>query len=64
MKTHLIIPPSGYIAQRWKEHNTMPPLGILYIAAVLEKSDLPVRVTASDVLELKTKDILQEIQRL
>jgi radical SAM superfamily enzyme YgiQ (UPF0313 family) len=61
VKTHLIIPPSGYIAQRWKEHNTMPPLGILYIAAVLEKNNLPVRVTASDVLKLKKNDILQTI---
>jgi anaerobic magnesium-protoporphyrin IX monomethyl ester cyclase len=61
VKTHLIIPPSGYIAQRWKEHNTMPPLGILFIAAVLEKNDLPVRVTASDVLKLKKNDIMQAI---
>lgn len=58
----MIIPPSGYIAQRWKEHNTMPPLGILYIAAVLEKSGRPVRVTAAEVLGLKTQGILQEIQ--
>jgi anaerobic magnesium-protoporphyrin IX monomethyl ester cyclase len=62
VKTHLIIPPSGYIAQRWKEHNTMPPLGILFIAAVLEKNNLPVRVTASDVLSLKKTDILQAIR--
>ena len=40
----------------------MPPLGILYIAAVLEKNNLPVRVTASDVLQLKKKDILQAIR--
>lgn len=62
MKTHLIIPPSGYIAQRWQEHNTMPPLGILFIAAVLEKNSLPVRVTASDVLKLKPSGILQAIR--
>jgi anaerobic magnesium-protoporphyrin IX monomethyl ester cyclase len=62
MKTHLIIPPSGYIAQRWKEHNTMPPLGILYIAAVLEQSGRPVQVTATDVLRLKTSEILAEIR--
>jgi radical SAM superfamily enzyme YgiQ (UPF0313 family) len=62
VKTHLIIPPSGYIAQRWKEHNPMPPLGILSIAAVLEKSGRPVQVTAAEVLGLKTKDILREIQ--
>jgi anaerobic magnesium-protoporphyrin IX monomethyl ester cyclase len=61
MKTHLIIPPSGYIAQRWKDHNTMPPLGILFIAAVLEKNNFPVRVTASDVLQLKKNDILLAI---
>ncbi|MBN2398895.1 MAG: B12-binding domain-containing radical SAM protein [Candidatus Aminicenantes bacterium] len=63
MKTHLIIPPSGYIAQRWKEHNTMPPLGILFIAAMLEKNNLPVKITASDVLKLKKNDILREIRK-
>jgi anaerobic magnesium-protoporphyrin IX monomethyl ester cyclase len=62
VKTHLIIPPSGYIAQRWKEHNTMPPLGILSIAAVLEKNNLPVRVTASDVLKLNNGGILRAIR--
>jgi anaerobic magnesium-protoporphyrin IX monomethyl ester cyclase len=62
VKTHLIIPPSGYIAQRWKEHNTMPPLGILYIAAVLQKSGRQVQVTAAEVLGLKTKDILLQIR--
>jgi anaerobic magnesium-protoporphyrin IX monomethyl ester cyclase len=62
LKTHLIIPPSGYIAQRWKEHNTMPPLGILSIAAVLEQSGRPVRVTAAEVMGLKTSDILREIR--
>lgn len=62
MKTHLIIPPSGYIAQRWKEHNTMPPLGILSIASVLEKSGRPVQVTAAEVMGLKTADILREIE--
>jgi len=62
VKTHLIIPPSGYIAQRWQEHNTMPPLGILFIAAVLEKNNLPVRVTASDVLKLSKSSILQAIR--
>jgi anaerobic magnesium-protoporphyrin IX monomethyl ester cyclase len=61
VKTHLIIPPSGYLAQRWKEHNTMPPLGILYVAAVLEKNGFPVQVTASDVLKLKNNGILQAI---
>ncbi len=40
----------------------MPPLGILSIAAVLEKSNRPVQVTAAEVLGLKTKDILGEIR--
>lgn len=61
VKTHLIIPPSGYIAQRWQEHNTMPPLGILSIASTLEKSGRPVQVTAAEVLKLRTRDILREI---
>ena len=61
MKTHLIIPPSEYVAQRWKEGSTMPPLGILYIAAALEKGGIDVRVTPADILEMKTADILGEV---
>jgi radical SAM superfamily enzyme YgiQ (UPF0313 family) len=61
VKTHLIIPPSGYVAQRWKEGSTMPPLGILYIAATLEKNGIDVRVTPADILKMKTADILHEV---
>jgi len=61
MKTHLVIPPSGYIAHRWKEHNTMPPLGILSIGSVLEASGRPVQVTAAEVLGMKERDIGREV---
>jgi len=61
VKTHLIVPPSGYVAQRWKEGSTMPPLGILYIAAALEKKGIDVRITPADILKLRTEDILRDV---
>ncbi len=61
MKVHLIIPPVGYVAQRWKEGSTMPPLGILYVAAVLERADHEVRVTAAEVLGLDYRSISREV---
>jgi len=60
-RVHLLVPPSGYVAQRWKEGTSMPPLGILTIAAVLERRGYTVRVTASDVLRLTDRQILTEI---
>lgn len=60
-KVHLLVPPSGYVAQRWKAGRSMPPLGILYIAAVLERAGHPVRVTPSDVLGLRIPQILDAV---
>lgn len=40
MKVQLYVPPGGYFAERWSKGSSMPPLGILYIAAVLEKTAL------------------------
>ena len=61
LKIQLIIPPSGYIAQRWKEGSSMPALGILYVAAVLEKNGHQVTVTAADARKLRIGDILKEV---
>ena len=61
MRIHLIIPPVGYVAQRWKEGSTMPPLGILYVAAVLQRAGYEVKVTAAEVLGLDQRQISQEV---
>ena len=42
MKVQLIMPPGGYLAERWVKGSTMPPLGLLYIGAVLEKEGIDV----------------------
>src|SRR5262249_15552281 len=52
MKVILFVPPGGYFAERWSQGSTMPNLGILYIAAVLEQEGVDVQVVPSDVLEL------------
>jgi radical SAM superfamily enzyme YgiQ (UPF0313 family) len=49
------------MAQRWQEDIAMPPpLGILSIAAILEKRGVDVRVTAADALRWNTEQILAE----
>ena len=63
MKVQLFVPPGGYFAERWSKGSSMPPLGILSIAAVLEKEGVEVEVLPADVLKLNWRTIRQEIKR-
>ncbi len=51
MKIQFFVPPGGYFAERWTKGSSMPPLGILYIAAVLEKEGHRVQIVPADVLD-------------
>jgi len=62
MKFQLFIPPQGYVAQRWSEGNSMPSLGILFLAAVLEKRGIDVEVVPTDILKLSWDDISKRIE--
>lgn len=62
MKVQLFIPPGGYFAERWSKGSSMPPLGLLYIAAVLEKDGHEVRVVPTDILEWSWSRIRDEIR--
>jgi len=62
MKVQLFVPPQGYIAQRWDEGGSMPPLGILFLAAVLEKIGVEVDVVPSDVLRLNWVEVENRIR--
>ncbi len=61
MKIQLFVPPGGYFAERWTKGSSMPPLGLLYIASVLEKEGHEVRIVPTDILELKWSQIRGEI---
>jgi len=61
MKVQLIIPPGGYLAERWSKGSTMPPLGLLYIGAVLEKEGIDVRIVPADMKNMSWGDIKQDI---
>ena len=62
MKVQLFVPPQGYIAQRWSEGSSMPPLGILYLTAVLEAEGHEVDVVPADVLNFSWEDVRRRIQ--
>ena len=62
MKVQLYVPPQGYVAQRWEEGGSMSPLGILYLAAVLEEAGIGVDVVPADVLRLNWKDVRKRIE--
>jgi len=64
MKVQLFVPPGGYLAERWTKGSSMPPLGLLYIAAVLEKEGIQVEICAADILKLNWRGIEREIQRV
>jgi anaerobic magnesium-protoporphyrin IX monomethyl ester cyclase len=40
----LILPPGGYYAERWKAGSLMPPLGLFYLAVVLEQNGFRVAI--------------------
>jgi anaerobic magnesium-protoporphyrin IX monomethyl ester cyclase len=63
MKVQLFVPPGGYFAERWSKGSSMPPLGILSIAAVLEKEDVEVEIVPADVLGLSRRGIARAIRR-
>lgn len=61
MKVQLYVPPGGYFAERWSHGTSMPPLGVLSIAAVLEKEGVAVEVVPADILKLGWRDIQKKI---
>ena len=62
MKVQLFVPPQGYVAQRWEEGGSMAPLGILYLAAVLETNGVEVDVVPADILRMSWNQIEQRIR--
>ncbi|MBN1938986.1 MAG: B12-binding domain-containing radical SAM protein, partial [Candidatus Aminicenantes bacterium] len=52
----------GYFAERWSKGSSMPPLGLLYIGAVLEKDGVPVEIVPADVLGMSWADVRRKIQ--
>ncbi len=62
MKIQLFVPPGGYFAERWTKGSSMPPLGLLYIAAVLEKEGHAIQIVPADILNLDRKQIAKAIR--
>lgn len=62
LKTLLTVPPGGYYAERWSGGVLMPPLGIGYVAAMLERNDHAVGILDCHVLRMTEKDIIGELQ--
>ncbi len=60
-KFQIFVPPQGYVAQRWEEGSSMPPLGILFLAAVLEREGYDVEVVPADILRLSWNEIAEKI---
>lgn len=62
MKVQLFIPPGGYFAERWTKGSSMPPLGLLYIGAVLEQAGHQVEIVPADLLQLGWKQIQNRVK--
>jgi anaerobic magnesium-protoporphyrin IX monomethyl ester cyclase len=63
LKVQLYVSPGGYFAERWAGGSSMPPLGLLYIGAVLERERIPVEIVPCNVLGMGWKDIARKIRR-
>ncbi len=61
MKVQLFVPPGGYFAERWSKGSTMPPLGLLYIGAVLGKVGVETRIVPADMKKMSWGKIKKEI---
>ncbi len=61
-KVQLYVPPGGYFAERWSKGSSMPPLGLLYIGAVLEKAGVPVEIVPADILDMSWAAIRRKIR--
>ncbi len=61
LRFQIFVPPQGYVAQRWSEGSSMPPLGILFLGAVLEKNGYDVEIVPADVLRYGWNDIVKRI---
>lgn len=57
MKILLIVPPGGYYAERWSGGVLMPPLGIGYVAASLEKTPHEVQLLDAHVGGMTDSDV-------
>jgi radical SAM superfamily enzyme YgiQ (UPF0313 family) len=62
MKVQLFVPPGGYFAERWSKGSSMPPLGLLYIGAVLEKEGIEVEIVPADILKWGWRDIERKVR--
>lgn len=62
VRVQIFIPPQGYVAQRWSEGSSMPSLGILFLAAVLEKAGIDVEVVPADIMRYTWEDISKRIE--
>ncbi len=56
VKVTLCIPPQGYFAERWQD-SSMPSLGVLSMAACLEREGIEVRTLSAHVLKWEIADI-------
>src|SRR4030042_2228441 len=62
MKVQLFVPPGGYFAERWSKGSSMPPRGLLYIGAVLEKEGVEVEIVPADILKMGWGDIERKVR--
>lgn len=62
MKVMLCVPPGGYFAERWSQGSMMPSLGVLYLAAVLEREKIDVEVVPSHVVKLSWHDLARKFE--
>ena len=54
----LILPPGGYYAERWKAGSLQPPLGLFYLAAVLEQNGYRVAIIDAHLEGLTVKGVV------
>ncbi|MFC2164718.1 B12-binding domain-containing radical SAM protein [Acidobacteriota bacterium] len=62
MRLQLFVPPGGYFAERWTQGSSMPPLGLLYIGAILEREGHTIQIVPADLLQFSWSQVAEEIR--
>ncbi len=62
-KVLFMVPPGGYLAERWSHGELIPALGIGYIAAVLEQEGYECVIVDANALRLSYDAVVEEVRK-
>lgn len=63
LRVLFMVPPGGYLAERWSHGELIPALGIGYCAAVLEQAGYTCGIVDANALRMTYDDVVEEVRK-